>query len=158
MICFVALIIFGVLAIFSAKYRAFFWEAADCVFRKATLRKCNTSFDKKMRVKISAKISSRNKKMGTFAFKHFEALSWVFTAVMVASIIYSGYMAYTGLYNWTQYGNCNGPNSDQVCGLNTIIGQQGNCGSPTCTGGADCTKTAPEFCDQNCCDSESCAK
>ncbi|MFA5357560.1 MAG: hypothetical protein WC308_01415 [archaeon] len=156
MICLIALPIFGILAIFSAKYRAFFKEAADCVFRKATLRKCNTSFDKKMRVKISAKVSKANKPLGSFTFKHFEALSWLLTALMIISIIYSGYVAYTGIYNWTTYGNCNGPNSNEVCAYNSIIGQQGSCGSPTCTGGANCTNTSPTLCDQNCCNDQNC--
>ncbi|MCX6800673.1 MAG: hypothetical protein NTZ73_00610 [Candidatus Diapherotrites archaeon] len=158
MICFVALFVFGILAIFSAKYRAFFWEAADCVFRKATLRKCNTSFDKKMRMKISAKITGVNKPVGSFVFKHFEGLSWILTAIMIVSIIYTGYSAYTGLYNWTNYGNCNGPNSDQVCVYNAISGQAGSCGSSTCTGGASCTESAPELCDSNCCNSADCSK
>ena len=123
MICLIALVVFGVLAIFSAKYRGYFKEAADCVFRRMTLRKCTTSFDKKMKVKISSKISNRSKPLGGYVFKHFEALSWIMTIAMIVSLIWTGYWGTMGLYNWVMYQNCNGPNSTEACVFNSITGQ-----------------------------------
>ena len=123
MICFVALIVFAVLGIFSAKYRGYFFEASDCIFRRVTLRKCNTSFDTKMKMKITTKTSKLNKPLGGFIFKHFEALSWILTIVMIVSLIWSGYTGAVAVYNWVEYGNCNGPNSALVCELNQLTGK-----------------------------------
>ena len=49
MICFVALIVFGILGIFSAKYREIAREAFSCVFLKMTLRKCDSRLDERLR-------------------------------------------------------------------------------------------------------------
>lgn len=148
MICLIALFIFGVLALVSAKYRAYFKEAADCVFRKMTLRKCTTSFDKKMKVKISSKISNRNQKIGGFVFKNFETLSWIMTIIMILSMIFTAYYGFLGLYNYYWFGNCNGPNSPELCIYNSLTGTTGTTSStlitpttnpPTCTTEKDCT-------------------
>ena len=158
MICFIALFVFGVLAIFSAKYRVYFKEASDCVFRRMTLRKCTTSFDKKMKVKISSRISKRNKKFGGFVFKHFEALSWIMTIAMILSLIWTAYAGFLGLYNFYWFGNCNGPNSPELCIYNSITGTSGStsstfitntstpCINPACK---DCN-IAGGKCDANC--------
>ncbi|MCX6803459.1 MAG: hypothetical protein NTY48_02705 [Candidatus Diapherotrites archaeon] len=126
MICFVALIVFAVLGIFSAKYRAYFFEASDCIFRRVTLRKCTTSFDKKMKVKVTAGFTKLNKPFGGFVFKHFEFFSWIITILMVVSLVWSGYSGGVAIYNWVSFGNCNGPNSTQVCSLNQIASQGNN--------------------------------
>lgn len=120
MICFIALIVFAVLGVFSAKYRGYFFEASDCIFRRVTLRKCNTSFDTKMKVKISTKASKLSKPFGGFIFRHFEALSWLLTIIMIVSIIWSGYTGAVAVYNFVAFGDCNGPNSGQVCVLNEV--------------------------------------
>jgi len=52
MICVVALIVFGILGIFSAKYRVIAKEAFDCVFRKITLRKCDSRLDSRLKSEI----------------------------------------------------------------------------------------------------------
>ncbi|MFA5125422.1 MAG: hypothetical protein WC462_00275 [archaeon] len=123
MICIIALVVFAVLGLVSAKYRAYFFEAADCVFRRVTLRKCTTSFDTKMKMKISTKISARNKLLGRFVFKNFEAISWVLTIIMIVSLVWSAYIGVMGLYNWVAFGNCYGPESTEVCVLNNLTGQ-----------------------------------
>jgi len=135
MICLIALVVFGVLAIFSAKYRGYFKEAADCVFRRMTLRKCTTSFDKKMKVKISSKLSSKSKKLGSFTFKHFESLSWIVTIIMIVSLVYSAFFGFMGVYNWYVFGNCNGPDSNAACVFNDLTGannQSGSCAPNGC--------------------------
>ncbi len=122
MICFIALIIFAVLGIFSVKYRNYFFEAADCVFRKVTLRKCTTSFDKKMKMKVSAKLSKFNKPTGSFVFKNFDLISWMITLLMIISLVWTAYAAFTGIYNWYAFGNCNGPDSGGLCVYNALTG------------------------------------
>ena len=120
MICFVALFVFAILGLFSVKYRSYFFEAFDCVLRKATLRKCTTSFDKKMKMKVSARVSKFNKPLGSFVFKNFDVLSWILTIIMVISLIWSFYVAFMGIYNYFIYGNCDGPNSNAVCVYNAV--------------------------------------
>ncbi|MEK6958576.1 MAG: hypothetical protein AABW59_00875 [archaeon] len=122
MICLIALLVFAVLGLFSVKFRGYFFEAADCVFRKVTLRKCNTSFDQKMKMKISTRVTSVNKPLGGFVFKHFEVLSWIMTILMILSLAYSGYVGLMGAYNWVMYQNCNGPNSTEFCAYNALTG------------------------------------
>ena len=56
MICFVALAVFAVMGLFSAKYRPYAKEAFDCVFRRLTLRKCESGLDKRIKSKLTGKI------------------------------------------------------------------------------------------------------
>ena len=123
MICFIALFVFAILGLFSAKYRSYFFEASDCVFRKMTLRKCTTSFDNKMKMKITTKISKVNKSLAGFIFKHFDLLSWILTIIMLISLIWTAYLAFFGLYNFFLYGNCDGPNSTAACVYGTVANQ-----------------------------------
>lgn len=102
MICIVALIVFGAMGIFSAKYRRYAREAFRCVFRRVTLRKCNTAFDKKMKAKITGKIFKRSPKAAGFVYKHFEGISWFFTAILFISLYFSA----VGVYNLIIWGTC----------------------------------------------------
>ncbi|MBT4870277.1 MAG: hypothetical protein HON47_01775 [Candidatus Diapherotrites archaeon] len=124
MICFIALIVFAILALFSAKYRAYFKEALDCVFRKATLRKCTTSFDKKMKMKVTSKISKRNKKFGRVVYKNFDLITWIITIVSIIVMIYSLWFGALGVYNFYAYGNCNGPESNEFCVYDALAGTE----------------------------------
>lgn len=112
MICIAALIVFGILGIFSAKYRIVAKEAADCVFRRLTLRKCETGLDKRLKNQISGKIAKNKPKLARFLFKYFEVFSWLFIILFVLSIVQAG----IGLNNFIKYGNCNGPeNNGSFC-------------------------------------------
>jgi hypothetical protein len=128
MICLVALIVFAVLALLScfgfvsAKYRTYFLEASDCVFKKVTLRKCTTGFDQRMKMKVSTKVSLHNKTLGGFIFRNFEVISWIFVVLMIVSMLWSGYVGIIGVYNWYAFGNCNGPNSSELCVFNSLTG------------------------------------
>lgn len=123
MICIIALVVFAILGLVSAKYRAYFFEASDCVFRKMTLRKCTTSFDKKMKMKITARLSKLNSSLGRTVFKHFETISWIITIIMIVSMIWSAYVGFMGVYNWVAFGNCYGPESTELCVLNNLTGK-----------------------------------
>ena len=111
MICILALIVFGILGIFSATHRKIALEAFDCVFRRITLRKCETGLDKRLKSQIIGKLMRRNPAVARFTFRHFESISWFFTILFVASLVYTG----IGGYNYYLYGNCNGPNEDGFC-------------------------------------------
>lgn len=148
MICFIALFVFALLAIFSAKYRPFALEAFDCVFKRVTLRPCTTGFDKKMKMRISTKIMSKHEGAGTFVNKHFEAISWLLTLSMIVSFFFAA----QGLYYWIAFGNCNGLQGGP-CVLNDITGKtdSNSCALPANTYHA-CTGQEKAFCsnDANC--------
>lgn len=110
MICIVALIVFGILGLFSAKYRVIAKEAADCVFRRLTLRKCETGLDKRLKNQITGKLARKSPKLGKFLFKYFEVFSWFFLILLIWSLISSG----IGLANYVKYGNCYGPENEGV--------------------------------------------
>ncbi len=111
MICILALIVFGVLGIFSATHREMALEAFDCVFRRVTLRKCDSGLDRRLKSQITGKLMAKNPAVARLAFRHFELISWFFTILFVASTVYAG----IGGYNYYLYGNCNGPNEDGFC-------------------------------------------
>jgi hypothetical protein len=113
MICFIALIVFGIMGIFSATHRKIAVEAFDCVFRKLTLRKCSTGLDTRIKSSITGKFLRKNPKTGKFIYKHFEIISWMFTILLIASMVWTGISG----YNYYVYGNCNGPSVEDQGGL-----------------------------------------
>jgi len=110
MICLLALIVLGIISIFSASHRPLAMEAFDCVFRRLTLRKCTTGFDKKMRMKISGKFINTHPKISRFLYKYFEAISWAFTGILIVSLLISANSA----YNLYVYGSCD-PQDPETC-------------------------------------------
>ncbi len=111
MICIAAAIVFGILAIFSAKYRTLAKEAWDCVFRKMTLRPCQSGLDRRMRMGAMLAVSKRSPAAARLIYKMFPAISVIF---VLATIVSFAYLAWGG-YNFALYGNCNGPGSTGFC-------------------------------------------
>lgn len=114
MICLLALIIFSILSIFSVSHRKVAKEAFNCVFKKITLRKCQTGLDRRLKIKITSSISKKNKKAGKFLYKHFEVFSWLLVILTVLSFLFFAH----GVVNYALYGNCNGEDSDAFCIFN----------------------------------------
>ncbi|MFH0714097.1 MAG: thioredoxin domain-containing protein [Candidatus Micrarchaeota archaeon] len=117
MICLVAVIVFGIMGIFSAKYRELAQEAFQCTFKLITLRPCDSSFDERMKGKIVGKLLSISPFAARGVNKHFPAISLVFVAIFFVSLIYSGIAG----YNYWAYGNCNGPNTNAFCAFDTVF-------------------------------------
>ncbi len=111
MLCIIALIVFSVLGIFSATHRALAKEALDCVFRRITLRPCNTGFKEKIKNKIIVKLMSRSVFVARLFNKHFEIFSWIFFILMIGSTFW----VVKGGYNFYLYGSCNGLNQSGFC-------------------------------------------
>lgn len=128
MICIIALVVFSILGIFSAKYRIIAKEAFDCVFRRITFRKCTSGLDTRLKGQITGKLMKRAPKVGAWTFKNFELISWFFTILMIVSIAYSGYSA----YNFIAYGNCNGKDSTEFC-IFDPLGSRGQNASDQCS-------------------------
>lgn len=118
--CLVALVVFGILGIFSAKYRAYFFAALDCTIRMTTLRPCDSQFDRQMKGKIVLKLSKYNLSLARFVGKYFDTISWLLVIAMLASII----LILIGIYNYWFFGNCEGPGSSSFCVLQSVFGNR----------------------------------
>ena len=105
MICIIALIVFGILGIFSAKYRIIAKEAFGCVFKKLTLRKCDTGLDTRLKSQITGSFMKFSPATGRLLYRYFEWFSWAFLIITLVTLFFMG----QGLYNYAIYGNCNGP-------------------------------------------------
>ncbi len=110
-LCLVALPIFAVLGIFSVKYRRLTLEALDCLFRTVTLRKCKSDLDNKIKADITGTVLKYSPKTAKFVYKHYKVLSWIILIIF----LWSFYVSAVGLYNYINYGNCNGPESIDFC-------------------------------------------
>ena len=104
MICIIALVVFGILGIFSVRYRTIAKEAFDCVFRRMTFRPCTSGLDTRLKSQITGRLMKRSPRIAGQVYKHFELISWFFTILMIASLILSA----QGIYFLVRYGNCNG--------------------------------------------------
>jgi len=104
MLCFVALAVFLVLSIFSAKYRPLARRALDCVVKKATLRPCDAGLDEEIKAASISGIMKISPGGASFLNRHFEAFSLLFTLLFFVSLFFAA----QGLYNFIIYGNCNG--------------------------------------------------
>lgn len=130
--CILALIIFSILGIFSASHRALAKEAFSCVFRRITLRPCNTGFADKIKGKILSKIITRSTFFAKLVNKHYEILSWIFFILMLGSTIW----VMRGVYNFYVFGSCNGLNASGFCAFDpsgennkvTAFGDSSTCG------------------------------
>ena len=102
---------YRILGIFSASNRQLAKEALDCVFRRVTLRPCNTGFDEKMKAKILGTVITRSETVGPPVEQEFRAALVDFLCVAVASSIWSLHSVY--LFYAT--GSCNGLNQSGFC-------------------------------------------
>ena len=139
MICVIAMVVFGILAIFSASYRPVAKEAFDCVFRRITLRKCESGLDTRMKSKIVGKLMIRSPGFARQVYVHFEKISWFFVILFFVSLFLAG----QGVYNIILYNNCNGPGVDGELPEYCIVTGNGGepheevveCEDPKCTDG-----------------------
>ncbi len=111
MICILALIVFGILGIFSASYRVIAKEAFNCVFKKLTLRKCDTGLDTRLKSQITGSFLKFSPKLGRTIYRYFEVFSWALLILTLVTFYFMG----QGVYFYAKYGNCNGENSNQFC-------------------------------------------
>lgn len=110
-LCFIAAAVLGTLALFSARYRPLAKEAFGCVFRKVTLRPCESNLDERLKSRIVAQTLDFSPAAARILNKYFEVFSWLLVILTLVSLFFFG----QGLYNYWQYGNCNGPNSNDFC-------------------------------------------
>ncbi len=118
--CIVGLVAFGILGIFSAKYRRYFRESLHCMKRQLTLRPCDTQFDHEMKAKISGSIAKQSERLARLVYKRFAVISGIFLLAMIVSLALVAF----GIYNYAAYGNCNGPDSRDFCIFNPFAAQK----------------------------------
>ncbi|MBI5225723.1 thioredoxin domain-containing protein [Candidatus Micrarchaeota archaeon] len=123
-LCFVALFVFGILGIFSAKYRILAKEALGCVFRTVTLRPCESKLDERLHAQIVAKLLPIFPAGARVIHKNFQLFSLLLVVLFFGSMISSG----ISVYNYWAYGNCNGPNSSEYCVFDAVLGAKGPAG------------------------------
>lgn len=128
MVCLIALVIFAVLGIFSLKFRQLAKEAFECVFNRLKFQPCQTKLDERIKAKVIAKTLKHNNRAGKFVQKYFEAISWFFIILMLASFAYS----VLGIYNLIRHGTCD-PKHPESCILSPKQINQGcDCKDPEC--------------------------
>jgi len=112
-LCLLALPLFAVLGIFSVRYRKLTLDALDCLFKTVTLRKCRSGLDDRIKADVTGTILKYSPKTARLVYQHYKVLSWV----VLILFIWSFYASSVGVYNYVNYGNCNGPDSTGFCML-----------------------------------------
>lgn len=110
-LCLLALPIFAFLGLFSLKYRKLSKDALQCLFRTVTLRKCESGLDDRIKAQITGKLLKFSPKTAGFFYKNYKLLSWLILMLFLWSL----YQSSIGIYNYSQYGNCNGPEDVGFC-------------------------------------------
>lgn len=113
-LCLVAMVVFSILGIFSAKWRRIAKESFQCVFKMIQFKPCDVQLEEKIKSKVTSKLM-RVPKLAKFFYKNFKIISWIFTIVFFASMFYTVY----SLYNLVVFGSC-------APGSTCIFNPQGN--------------------------------
>ncbi|HUK26834.1 MAG TPA: hypothetical protein VLV31_00305 [Candidatus Acidoferrales bacterium] len=111
-LCIVAMVVFSVMSLGSAKYKRLSREAMRCVFKNLTFSPCDVQLEQKIKGKVTAKLL-RFPTLARFFYRNFKIIAWAFTISFFASLAYTVY----ALYNYFAYGTCD---PGQVCPLNEI--------------------------------------
>lgn len=101
MLCIVALAVFSVMSVGSAKYKQLARDALRCVMKNLTLSPCDVGLEQRIKGKITAKLLGAPR-LARFFYRNFTVISWLFTMTFFASLIYSVY----AMYNFFVYGSC----------------------------------------------------
>jgi len=110
-LCFIAAAVLGILALFSARYRPLAKEAWNCVFKKVTLRPCESDLEDSLKARTVAMLLNASPRAARLVNNNFKLLSWALVLLTLASFA----LVAQGFYNYLQYGNCNGPLSNEFC-------------------------------------------
>lgn len=103
--------IFLFLGIFSARYRRLAVESLECMFHTITFRKCRSGLDDRIKSDFTGKLMKFSPFIGGFFYKNYKIISWV----ILILFLWAGYASAVGIYNYINYGNCNGPDSTGFC-------------------------------------------
>jgi len=101
-LCLVAMVVFSILGIFSAKWRKIAKESFQCVFKMIQFKPCDTQFDERVKSKLISKLMGKFPKLAKFTYKNFKVISWIFTIAFFLSLFYTTY----AVYNLIAFGSC----------------------------------------------------
>jgi hypothetical protein len=120
-LCWLALPVFAVLAIFSAKYRRLTAESLECLFKTATFRKCSSGLDDRIKSQITGKLLKFSPRSAGFFYKNYKIISLIFLVVF----IWSTWVSAVAIYNYVEHGNCNGPEDPNgFCIIDSVVGSE----------------------------------
>jgi hypothetical protein len=140
-VCIIALIVFAIAGVFSARYRRLAKEAFSCTFKKLTFKPCDTGLDTRIQAHITTKLM-RWPNAAKFFHKNFERISVLLVIIMIITFAWSGFVAAKGIGNYVKFGNCNGPDSDEFCIFNVAGVAPHKIGTIECTA-LDCICVTP---------------
>lgn len=118
MICVASLIVFSILGIFSANYREKAREAFRCVLSRGKSGECETGFETQVKSTVVGRLLEKNPRLARMVNNNFRILSWVFVVLFLVSGIFTT----VSVYNYAQYGNCNGPDAQEGCTYDKLLG------------------------------------
>lgn len=121
-LCLLALPVFALLSIFSIRYRKLTLDALNCLFRTVTLRKCESGLDDRIKASLTGKVLKFSPRAASFFYNHYQVFSWILLIIFAWSL----YASTLGIYNYINYGNCNGPESNGFC-IFDPLGEQSGC-------------------------------
>jgi len=101
-LCLVALLVFSVMSLGSAKYRPLAKEAFKCVTKTLMLSPCDMAFEQRVKAKVTAKLLNVSPPLARTFYWNFKVFAWGFTGIFFASLIYTIYT----FYNFAVYGSC----------------------------------------------------
>lgn len=101
-LCIVALVIFSVMSIWSAKYRKLAKETFKCVTKTLMLSPCDMDFEQKVKARVTAKLLALNPMLAKAFYRNFRIFAWAFTATFFVSL----FLTVRSFYNYLVYGSC----------------------------------------------------
>ena len=101
-LCLVALVVFSIMSIGSAKYRSLARETFKCVTKTLMLSPCDMAFEQRVKAKVTAKLLKVYPPLARVFYWNFKVFAWAFTAIFFVSLIYTAY----SFYNFAVYGSC----------------------------------------------------
>ncbi len=110
-LCWIALPVFAFLSLFSVRYRKLAKESLKCLFHTATLQKCDSQLDEKLRSDISGRLMKFYPSIAKFFYNYYKLITFVLLVIMLLSL----YFSVIGVYNYIKYGSCSGPSDEGFC-------------------------------------------
>jgi hypothetical protein len=149
-LCIIALAVFSIMGLFSAKYRQYAKESFKCVFNMALLRPCEVDMERRIKNRFIITLSNIHAPSAKFANQNFKAISIVFVVLLFASSIYSA----ISVFNLITLGTCDPHSTSCIFNPESEL----SCGSKHCADfGCECNNPAigcdaPDFaaCDGTC--------
>lgn len=132
-LCWVALPVLAILGIFSAKYRKLTRESLECLFKSVTLQRCSSGLDDRIKSRISGMLLKVSPGSARFFYKYYKVVSFI----LLILFLWSLYVSAVGVYNYVEYGNCNGPDSDGFCILDPTGVNSATCEIPGAVSSAE---------------------